>query len=66
MATVTEIIHEIETAYAAYNAAFHDEDVAGVVRYISAPYVTPLAAAPRRLPKLMTKISKGSKAHLPA
>ena len=39
MTTASDITHEIETAYAGYNAAFHDEDVAGVVRYISAPYV---------------------------
>ena len=39
MASAAEIIHEIETSYTAYNAAFLREDIPGVVRYITAPYV---------------------------
>jgi ketosteroid isomerase-like protein len=38
------IVHEIETSYAAYAGAFNDENIDGVVRYISAPYVMTIGA----------------------
>jgi ketosteroid isomerase-like protein len=39
MATAAAIVHEIETSYAAYAAAFHRDDIAGIARYVAAPYV---------------------------
>jgi ketosteroid isomerase-like protein len=39
MTDTATIIHEIETAYAAYAGAFNQGDIATVVRYIAPPYV---------------------------
>ena len=39
MTDTATIVHEIETAYAAYAGAFNQGDIATVVRYIAAPYV---------------------------
>jgi hypothetical protein len=40
------MIHDIETAYAAYSAAFNEQNIAGVVRYITAPYVMTIGGNP--------------------
>jgi hypothetical protein len=49
MASAAEIIHEIETSYTAYNDAFLREDIPGVVRYITAPYVMNIGGNPPRI-----------------
>jgi hypothetical protein len=46
MSDEATIIHEIETAYAAYAGSFNDQNIDGVVRYISAPYVMTIGASP--------------------
>lgn len=38
------LIHEAETCYTAYAEAFNHEDMAAVVRYISAPYLMVIGA----------------------
>jgi ketosteroid isomerase-like protein len=38
------LIHEAETCYTAYADAFNHEDIAAVVRYISAPYAMVIGA----------------------
>jgi hypothetical protein len=40
------LIHEIETAYAAYAGAFNDGDIPEVVRYIAVPYAMIIGGAP--------------------
>lgn len=49
MASAAEIIHEIETSYTAYNAAFLRGDIPDVVRYITAPYVMNIGGNPPRI-----------------
>ena len=49
MADAAAIIHEIETSYTAYNAAFLREDIPGVVRYVTAPYVMNIGGNPPRI-----------------
>jgi hypothetical protein len=44
MSDEATIVHEIETSYAAYAGAFNDQNIDGVVRYISAPYVMTIGA----------------------
>jgi hypothetical protein len=44
MADTAEIVHQVETMYAAYSGAFNHGDIASVVRYISAPYVMTIGA----------------------
>jgi hypothetical protein len=39
MAGAAEIIHEVETAYQTYAAAFNHGDMDRVVQYVSAPYL---------------------------
>ncbi len=40
------IVHDVETMYAAYAGAFNHEDIAGVVRYVAAPYVMTIGNRP--------------------
>jgi hypothetical protein len=44
MADDQMLIHEAETCYTAYAEAFNHEDMAAVVRYISAPYAMVIGA----------------------
>jgi ketosteroid isomerase-like protein len=40
------IVHQVETAYAAYAAAFNDADMETVVRHIAVPYAMIIGGAP--------------------
>ena len=44
MADDPMLVHEAETCYTAYAEAFNHEDIATVVRYISAPYAMVIGA----------------------
>jgi ketosteroid isomerase-like protein len=44
MADDPMIVHDVETSYQAYAEAFNHEDMATVVRYISAPYAMVIGA----------------------
>lgn len=46
MPDLAALTHDIETMYAAYSGAFNHEDIAGVVRYIGAPYVMIIGGHP--------------------
>jgi ketosteroid isomerase-like protein len=68
MSDEATIVHEIETAYAAYAGAFNDQNIDGVVRYISAPYVMTIGAnlpmvadSPERVHSLFEKSLAGMK-----
>lgn len=56
MTDAATVIHEAETAYTAYANYFNARDMAGVCRYIAAPYVMTIGARPTMIAETAEKI----------
>jgi hypothetical protein len=56
MTDAATVIHEAETAYTAYANSFNARDMAGVCRYIAAPYVMVIGARPTMIAETPEKI----------
>jgi ketosteroid isomerase-like protein len=56
MADAATVIHEAETAYTAYANHFNAKDIAGVCRYIAAPYVMLIGAHPTMIAETPEKV----------
>jgi hypothetical protein len=46
MEGAADIVHQVETMYAAYSGSFNHGDIPGVVRYVSAPYAMTIGGNP--------------------
>ena len=56
MSDVETVSHEAETCYTAYANHFNNKDMAGVCRYIAAPYVMVIGARPTMIADTPEKV----------